>query len=309
MSRLQSAADRNVYPTERQPQLGAAAGYNLGRSLLTDLCIFIVLFAASFGVAVWVLTLSARLAGSARAGWRQGVLAAFLTSVCSVAFFALTAWVKMRDSGPTLLFGVVWLLVIENAVAYLIYRRVFRLSVGKALVPWAATLGLGLVEFVLVVALLRPFVVEAFVVPTGSMAPTIEPGGRVMVSKLLRPRRWDIVAYRTNFQGPSVYCKRVIGLPGERLRFESGNLYVDDKLMVPPAVLAGHFKVFEDSYAYPVHYHEGQTITLGKNEFFFIGDNADISLDSRLLGPSDCSTIVGVVDLIYWPLSRFRIVR
>lgn len=116
----------------------------------------------AFGTAGWLAP--GRLAA--------GGLAALLTSICGAAFFPLTAWVKTRESGPTLLFGVVWLLVIENAVAYLIYRRVFCLSVGKALVPWAATLGLGLVEFVLVVALLRPFVVEAFVVPTGSMAPT-----------------------------------------------------------------------------------------------------------------------------------------
>lgn len=100
-------------------------------------------------------------------------------------------------------------------------------------------LGLSIVEFVLAVALLRPFVVEAFVVPTASMAPTIEPGNRIVVNKLLRPRRWDIVAYQTNFDGPAIYCKRVIGLPGERLRFEGGNLYVNDKLVEPPALLAG----------------------------------------------------------------------
>jgi type IV secretory pathway protease TraF len=63
------------------------------------------------------------------------------------------------------------------------------------------------------------------------------------------------------------------------------------------------------SERYPVHYVEGQTILLRSNEFFFIGDNADVSLDSRLLGPSDRSAIVGVVDLMYWPLSRFHIVR
>lgn len=168
---------------------------------------------------------------------------------------------------------------------------------------------MGIVEVVLAVALFRPFVVEAFVVPTGSMAPTIEPGNRVAVNKLLHPRRWDIVAYRTNFQGPAIYCKRVIGLPAERLRFEGGNLYVDGKLVTPPPVLAGRFRLMIHSEPYPAHYVEGQTITLGNNEFFFIGDNADVSLDSRLLGPSDRGTIIGVVDLIYWPLSRWRILR
>lgn len=201
------------------------------------------------------------------------------------------------------------LLVIENLTEYAIYRRVFQLSAVRAFAPWGAMVGLNIVELILVMALLRPFVVEGFVIPTGSMVPTIEPGNRIAVNKLLRPRRWDIVAYRTDFQGPANYCKRVIGLPGERLRFEGGNLYVNDQLVVPPHLLAGRFRLSDISYAYPVHYHEGQTIALGNNEFFFIGDNVDVSLDSRLLGPSDRGAIIGVVDLIYWPPSRWRILR
>jgi hypothetical protein len=110
------------------------------------------------------------------------VLAALLTSVCGVVFFGLSAWAKTRESGPTLLLVAAWLLVVENAVAYAIYRRVFRLSAGRAFVPWAAMLGLSIVEVILLVTLLRPFVVEAFAVPTASMAPRIEPGNRIVVN-------------------------------------------------------------------------------------------------------------------------------
>ncbi|HEX5244232.1 MAG TPA: S26 family signal peptidase [Tepidisphaeraceae bacterium] len=56
-------------------------------------------------------------------------------------------------------------------------------------------------------------------------------------------------------------------------------------------------------------YQEGQTITLGNDEYFFIGDNADESGDSRLYGPSHRVDVVGVVDLIYWPIGKLRIVR
>ena len=56
-------------------------------------------------------------------------------------------------------------------------------------------------------------------------------------------------------------------------------------------------------------YQDGQTIQLKPNEYFFIGDNPEISADSRLDRPSDRSSVVGVLDLIYWPMHRARVVR
>lgn len=276
---------------------------------MIDLCILILLLLASFALSAWVLAVSARAVGSPRARYRHGALAAGLMVVCGVAVGI--AWGITAAHGA-MVFVSALLVGMNYLAAYWICRRVFRLSAAKALVPWGANIALGIVEVILAVVLLRPFVMEAFIVPTGSMTPTIDPGNRVMVGKVLRPGRWDIVAYRTNFQGPAIYCKRVIGLPGERLRFEGGNLYVNDKRVEPPALLAGRFRLPDTGRSfppYPVHYQEGQTITLGKNEFFFIGDNADVSLDSRLLGPSDRSALVGVADLMYWPLSRFHILR
>lgn len=275
---------------------------------MIDLCILVVLFAASFSLAAWVLSRSARAVGSNRASLRHGALAAFVTFVCGLLFLALSAWPKTLAPIQMLMMAAS-LLVMENLAVYAVYRSIFQLSAGRAFAPWGAMFGLGIVQTVLVMALLRPLVLEAFIIPTSSMAPTIEARDRIVVNKLLRPRRWDIVAYRTDFDGPANYCKRVIGLPGERLRFEGGNLYVNDQLVVPPHLLAGRFRLSETSYAYPVHYKEGQTIALGNNEFFFIGDNVDVSLDSRLLGPSDRGTIIGVADLIYWPVSRWRILR
>lgn len=275
---------------------------------MIDLCILILLLLASFALSAWVLAVSARAVGSPRARYRHGALAAFLAAACGVGCLGISAWARTLEPGARVAVAAV-VLVGANVVAYAIFRRVFRLSARQALVPWAANLALGIVEVILAVLVLRPFVMEGFIVPTGSMAPTIRAESRVMVCKLLRPRRWDIVAYRTDFQGPAVYCKRVIGLPGERLKFEGGNFYVNDQLVVPPAVLAGRLRLMPHSEAYPVHYAEGKTIALGSNQFFFIGDNAEVSLDSRLLGPSDRSAIIGVVDLIYYPIRRFRVLR
>lgn len=99
---------------------------------MIDLAILTVLLVASFGLAAWVLAMSARAVGSGRAGWRQGVLAAFLTSVFGGVFFGFSAWAKTlpRDQ---MLFMAVALLLTENVAAYMIYRRVFRLSAGRRL--------------------------------------------------------------------------------------------------------------------------------------------------------------------------------
>jgi hypothetical protein len=60
---------------------------------------------------------------------------------------------------------------------------------------------------------------------------------------------------------------------------------------------------------FSLRYSDGETIQLGGREFFFVGDNVGRSGDSRILGPSDRSALVGVVDLRYWPIGRVAILR
>jgi signal peptidase I len=107
-----------------------------------------------------------------------------------------------------------------------------------------------------------------------------------------------------------VYCKRLVGLPGERLRFENGSIYVNDQAMTAPAVVAGRYHASPFQQPNPsARYEDGQTIALGSREYFLVGDDVNISADSRIYGPSDASTLVGVVDLKYWPLDRIQIFR
>jgi len=109
-------------------------------------------------------------------------------------------------------------------------------------------------------------------------------------------------------EGRSLWCKRVVGLPGEELRFEGGQLYVNNQLQPAPAVLAGRLTAMVPT---PGHsrYVDGQTIRLGDNELFVLGDNLPVSDDSRWTGPVKTSTLDGVVDFQYWPFSRFGIKR
>ena len=205
------------------------------------------------------------------------------------------------------------LLIIELAGPFFIVQRIFRLKMKGALVVYLALVAAIAIQSAFTTYVVKRHLTEAFYMPTPTMSPTIEPTDRFLTNKLRQPRRWDVVVYWNHPQGdgaPLPYCKRLIGLPGEHLRFQNGNLYVDEHAVQPPAVLAGKLRASTTGSATGIwKYADGETISLGADDFFFVGDNIAVSLDSRASGPSDRSTIVGVVDAIYWPLSRLRTVR
>jgi signal peptidase I len=260
-----------------------------------------------YGVTAWVLSWVARKARSPRAKFRFGMLAVLaIVALCVLCIVA----VLLVDEAATPIF--IALFVIELLGPFFILQAVFRLRFKWALVVYFAFIVVIAVESVWSLCVVKRYLVQAYHMPTPTMAPTIEPTDRFLANKLLQPRRWDVVVYWTHSEGPvpRPYCKRLIGLPGERLRFENGNLYVNDQPVQPPAVLAGKLRAATPGFARGFwKYADGETISLGTDEFFFVGDNISMSLDSRVTGPSDRSTLIGVVDAIYWPLSRFSMLR
>src|SRR5580693_9101127 len=105
------------------------------------------------------------------------------------------------------------------------------------------------------------FVVQAFKIPSGSMEPTLLIGDHVFVNKFifegtgawyekLLPyrdiRRGDIIVFKFPFDDHPHYVKRVIGLPGERLRIVNGGVYVNGELLLEPYVVRD--PIAEDPY-------------------------------------------------------------
>src|ERR671912_1681660 len=89
-----------------------------------------------------------------------------------------------------------------------------------------------LVAFVLVFGLIRPFVVEAFRIPSESMVPTLEVGDRVLANKFIyrftEPERGDIVVFESVGEGDDQkLIKRVVALPGDEVEVRSGTLLVN----------------------------------------------------------------------------------
>ena len=119
-----------------------------------------------------------------------------------------------------------------------------------------------------------------------SMAPTIEPGGLHLVNRLAfvfgAPSRGDVVAIR--LAGRSVvYVKRIVGLPGERLRIDGGTVYADARALDEPYV-----RNRRPSWTLP-------ETTLGPDEYFVVGDNRGMPIDQHDLGKVRRARVVGKI--------------
>ncbi len=92
---------------------------------------------------------------------------------------------------------------------------------------------------ILAAVLLKYFAIEAYQIPTSSMQPTlmgsVEAGvhDRILVDKfrytIAEPKRWDVVVFRYPLQQNQNYVKRLVGMPGDRLRIRGGNIYKLDE--------------------------------------------------------------------------------
>jgi signal peptidase I len=160
-----------------------------------------------------------------------------------------------------------------------------------------AALGGVLVLGALVVAGLavRRARLEPVLVRGGSMRPTLEPGQRIAVAPLVRPpARGDLVVVARPRQLEVV--KRVVGLPGERVRLHGGRLEVDGAA-VPEPYLAGARRI------------EGAgelDLRLGPAEYLVLGDHRAASTDGRDFGPVGADALLGRVAFAYWPPRRLR---
>ena len=104
-----------------------------------------------------------------------------------------------------------------------------------------------LVSAIVLVLMIQHFYVGNFLVPTGSMIPTIQPGDRLlgdMVSyKFIKPSRGDIVVFKEPYEDKVLYTKRLIGYPGERVKVgEDGKIYVNGKMVENKKITAKYYR-------------------------------------------------------------------
>lgn len=128
----------------------------------------------------------------------------------------------------------------------------------------------------------------------------IVPGDALLVDRTAftrrAPQRWEVIAFRLPGEATKVAVKRIAGLPGETVAVRGGRLYIDDAPAVggPPGL----------DYSLPPGRHEPAQWRLGADEYFVVGDNPEVSDDSRTwsAGPGVASQlIVGKPFIVHVP--------
>ena len=134
------------------------------------------------------------------------------------------------------------------------------------------------------------------------MLPVLEDQDRLVVNKLAIRlgdiHHGDVVVFRYPRDHTKSYIKRIIAVPGDRVRIEAGRVYVNDKLLDEPYVPAR----FTDERSQP-------EMTISEKQFFVMGDHRSVSFDSRSFGPVDRDLIYGKASFVYWPMEQAGVVR
>lgn len=204
--------------------------------------------------------------------------------------------------------------------------------------PWyAKPAGLiGILAIILTpLVIIRSFFYEPFSVPSNSMAPTITIGDLIVISK--KPygnygtygvkfstgkdlsqviKRGDVLAFHDSVKN-DVYIRRVVGLPGDTIKYEDTRLYINGKLIQEKLISSlndprfGNYKIYEESFAgQPYHIKkmdrqfgvvsrlEGEW-TVPQGHYFMMGDNREMSKDSRIWKAIPQANIIGKVVYIW----------
>jgi signal peptidase I len=156
----------------------------------------------------------------------------------------------------------------------------------------------AVVAFVLVFGFVRPYVVEAYRIPTESMVPTLEVGERVLANKFVyrftEPERRDIVVFDSiDEDDDQTLIKRVVGVAGDEIQVQGGVLYVNGEEQEEP---------YLNDADQPQGIY-GPTV-VPEGHIFVMGDNRGNSADSRVFGPLPLENLKGEAFMRFWPVSK-----
>jgi signal peptidase I len=144
---------------------------------------------------------------------------------------------------------------------------------------------------------------QSYEVKMSSMEPNFYQGYLIMVSKVAYrssgPQRGQVIIFNPPVESEIPYIKRVIGLPGDTVEIKDGTVSINGTPINEPYILQEPPQNNKDY---------GPTV-LSDDEYFVLGDNRNNSSDSRSWGPIKRNDIIGKAWFIYWPPSKWRVVK
>jgi signal peptidase I len=159
-----------------------------------------------------------------------------------------------------------------------------------------------LIVSVIISAFIIIFLYQPVRVEGTSMLPMLEDQDRLFINKIAYRvgdiQRGDVVVFQYPRDHAKSYIKRVIALPGDKLRIEDGRVIVNGSRLKEPYVP----NRFADDRSQP-------EMVLPPHEYFVMGDHRSISSDSREFGPVERNLIYGKAVFVYWPMEQVGVVR
>ncbi|WP_144340791.1 signal peptidase I [Paenibacillus darwinianus] len=183
----------------------------------------------------------------------------------------------------------------------------------KEIVEWIKALAIaGILVFVIRWFLFAPFIVDG-----PSMQPNFETGERLIVNKILydirAPKRGEVVVFYVAEEKRD-FIKRVIGVPGDKIRLEGDDLYINGVRMEEPYIKEAIANARKQGQLYnqrgenfPNGFVTEDTVPEGMILAF--GDNRSNSKDSRIIGFMPYDRIIGRADVIFWPMDKISLVK
>lgn len=170
----------------------------------------------------------------------------------------------------------------------------------KEIRDWVISLAIALV----IVFLVHRFLVAQYTIDGASMEDTFHDSERVIVNKIIYNIKdighGDVVVF--DMPSDEVFIKRIIGVPGDKIEMRDKVVYLNDEPLDEPYVKP-YEESYRDNFTLKDFGVEGDTIPEG--EYLVLGDNREVSKDSREIGLIDESDIIGKVQLKFWPFSKF----
>jgi signal peptidase I len=180
----------------------------------------------------------------------------------------------------------------------------FRRKLWLWFLDFAETIVIALAIFVI----MYRFLFQPHEVKGNSMYDNYHDGEYLLTDKISYrfhlPQRDEVVIFKAPKNEDYDYIKRIIGLPGDQIKIESGRVYVNNQLLdesgyLGPSVMTqpGYFS------------REGINITVTDDNYYVLGDNRNNSSDSRDWGLVPKTNIIGKAWLRYWPITKLGIIN
>ncbi|MES3695875.1 signal peptidase I [Mammaliicoccus sciuri] len=178
----------------------------------------------------------------------------------------------------------------------------------KEIFEWVVAIAVAVV----CVLLIQKFLFVTYTVSGDSMYPTLKNSEKVIVNKIGYKvgdiDNGDVIVFHANKNDD--YVKRVIGKPGDTVKYENDQLYVNDK-KVPEEYLKANKAnksrdLLTENFEVKDLVNSNGANKIPKDEYLVLGDNREVSKDGRSFGLIDKDVIVGEVALRFWPINQFH---